>query len=1448
MKQTKLFLSLLMLVVFGIGNVWGAEVSLTQDEIKQSTANSSYKQTSVKSASGVWAGNMIVNTTTGYVQINKNKNNYYLKSPVFAGKVTKVVINTCNNTAKDRTFYLRSNTQTAQPTSGDYGSGTTSSQNGTVTINVTNAPSSFYIYASAAVYISSVIVTYEAGSSTEPSLSVDKTEIDFGMVEQGATLAAQTVSVKMENIETIMAGFETGCTAFSVSPDELSASGDLTITPNTSVAIGEYTSTLTIVDMDKLSKDVTVKMNVVKPFDGKTWEINTTNFDKVKTGSGYIPYNGSHTLNSISYESNSVMLQSSSLQFKKDEGYIYNTTNFGNITKIEITIQTGKSNNLTVYFGATKQPSIGSVTGNSVDNVTTYTAPDNCGFFNLQNGGDITNITSIKVYYYAVTPLSITVDENNKGKVTADKESAIPGEIVTLSAIPNKHYKFKEWLVYDDGMNEYEVDAENNTFKMPSVPVHVDATFVDGDHYTVIIGANDAKYGTAVFDGFTADTKDIYTDDDYTITATPTTDYRFVNWTAEPEANIDFVDANATTTQIKVLGAALIYANFEPIPVSKPAMITLWENGVKNPTKLNGNVGEAITLPTTAGGNCNKSVEFVGWSEVEITNSATQPASKFYALGAEYTPSVENVILYAVYAKKKGSVVFNETFDKCDGTGGNDNQWGGSNIANNNLNTDNTGWVYEKGNGANQCAKFGVSKTDGSATTPAMNFTGDAVLTFKAGAWTGDVKILNLVATNCTLSQSSVEMKDNGWTTFEIKITAATAEPKITFSATTNASAKARFFLDEVKVSTCLYSDYSTTCAEAVEVAVPTFSVEGGEYTEAQSVEILCETAGAAIYYTTDGKEPTNASTSYAGAIKVDKLMTIKAIAYVGTDNYSEVATAEYVVLQDAEVKWQTYGEDGSSKVDLTEATIYTDGDLDLFVYTPSNGKQTFTSTDESVAIVEEKTGLGGLKYLALSVKGAGTTTITVNVATDGTFAAGSASFVLHVEEHKQIVSMSFAEASYDATLGEEFAAPELTVTPSVAPIEYSSSDENVAKVDAATGEITLVGMGTATITANFAGNDAYDPATAYYTLNVTDSNVDILTIDIMNTTNGYDNFTCTGSVTGTSYVGNNMKSSKGNIQINKTPSGVVSTQSKGFLKTISVTFASENDSKHNGVDVYANVTPYETAADLYDTDKQGVKVATLSDIVGSKTVSFTVTNGNYPYIGIRSHSGVVYIEQIAIAWTPTEVIRDGLQDGEFGTICLNRGIDAGKYLGATFYEIAYMEKQNGNPYKIFFDEVTGELVAGKPYVYVADDEQIVVAYNEQYANAPIDGANGLTGTFGDIRDGAVGLSSNILENNYVISDNKFWLCKGNCWLLANRAYIKKDILDNEPQKAPLPGRRRIEMGSGQKVPTGVDNLSENATINQALQGTYDVLGRKIAQPTGIGFYIIDGKKVIVVE
>ena len=89
-------------------------------------------------------------------------------------------------------------------------------------------------------------------------------------------------------------------------------------------------------------------------------------------------------------------------------------------------------------------------------------------------------------------------------------------------------------------------------------------------------------------------------------------------------------------------------------------------------------------------------------------------------------------------------------------------------------------------------------------------------------------------------------------------------------------------------------------------------------------------------------------------------------------------------------------------------------------------------------------------------------------------------------------VSLSFPADNYlaDISGGENsFAAPTLTVDPAAAASEvtYSSSNTNVATVDASTGEITLVAAGKTTITAAISNSTTYSDASASYLLTVTD-------------------------------------------------------------------------------------------------------------------------------------------------------------------------------------------------------------------------------------------------------------------------------------------------------------------------------------------------------------------------
>ena len=80
------------------------------------------------------------------------------------------------------------------------------------------------------------------------------------------------------------------------------------------------------------------------------------------------------------------------------------------------------------------------------------------------------------------------------------------------------------------------------------------------------------------------------------------------------------------------------------------------------------------------------------------------------------------------------------------------------------------------------------------------------------------------------------------------------------------------------------------------QVAKPTFSPAGGTYTSSQQVAISANTAGATIYYTTNGTTPTTSSSVYSGPISISSSGTVSAIAILSGYTNSAVATAVYTI------------------------------------------------------------------------------------------------------------------------------------------------------------------------------------------------------------------------------------------------------------------------------------------------------------------------------------------------------------------------------------------------------------------------------------------------------------------------------------------------------------------------------------------------------------------------
>ncbi|MBU5457982.1 S-layer homology domain-containing protein [Oscillibacter sp. MSJ-31] len=86
-----------------------------------------------------------------------------------------------------------------------------------------------------------------------------------------------------------------------------------------------------------------------------------------------------------------------------------------------------------------------------------------------------------------------------------------------------------------------------------------------------------------------------------------------------------------------------------------------------------------------------------------------------------------------------------------------------------------------------------------------------------------------------------------------------------------------------------------TQTSPKLTVATPTFTPNGASgFTGTQSVNIYCTTAGAKIYYTTDGTTPTTTSTEYTTALSLTSTTTVKAIAVNAGMNDSAIATATF--------------------------------------------------------------------------------------------------------------------------------------------------------------------------------------------------------------------------------------------------------------------------------------------------------------------------------------------------------------------------------------------------------------------------------------------------------------------------------------------------------------------------------------------------------------------------
>lgn len=98
-----------------------------------------------------------------------------------------------------------------------------------------------------------------------PTLRLNPTSVDFGSVETGSEVEAKNVTATLTNTSRATVKLSgDGASAFAISPETLSGSGNITITPNTSIE-GDYTATLTVSADGAESATATITMKVEAP-------------------------------------------------------------------------------------------------------------------------------------------------------------------------------------------------------------------------------------------------------------------------------------------------------------------------------------------------------------------------------------------------------------------------------------------------------------------------------------------------------------------------------------------------------------------------------------------------------------------------------------------------------------------------------------------------------------------------------------------------------------------------------------------------------------------------------------------------------------------------------------------------------------------------------------------------------------------------------------------------------------------------------------------------------------------------------------------------------------------------------------------------------------------------------------------------------------------------------
>ena len=481
----------------------------------------------------------------------------------------------------------------------------------------------------------------------------------------------------------------------------------------------------------------------------------------------------------------------------------------------------------------------------------------------------------------------------------------------------------------------------------------------------------------------------------------------------------------------------------------------------------------------------------------------------------------------------------------------------------------------------------------------------------------------------------------------------------------------------------------------------------------------------------------------------------------------------------------------------------------------------TWSSDNDKVATVDVATG-------TVTGVAAGKANITAKFAGDDTYKTSKASYEIIV---KGAPALSFPETSYMVEMGDAFSTPKLEGLPEGVTPEYTSSNTEVATIDAATGEVKIVGVGKTTITVTSPNTDIYEEATTSYELNVKAA---IYKVEFDFTTNDWNlpeiskkekaSYTNGAGYTitfGQSNSGHKILSDNtGRCLIFGKKDATLSLPAFPFAVSKIKVFGRDNASGQVTQNIFVGgeeVSTQTTSAKIdhiYEI-KEGYQAA-------GNIYALKVTSANNTQIT----KIVVYAKDETVAGAINIATEEG-----FGTFYTDKNYVLPQGLTA----FGYTSIDGNNTLTKSVEYVAGDIVPANTAVVVKGAKGSYNYYNtEETATKTIE-KNLLKGVTTDTKiEAKSGVKRYILTRADDGILAFYRTNTGNINVKANRAYLE------------VPTAMAVASFSLEGSATGINNVVTTA----AKQGIYTISGVRLNATTTkelpAGIYIVDGKKVIV--